>query len=172
MLRGFGGGGRTELPRMGGTQGSLRGSPSGGHWEGGMQGRRWTEGQGSAEKCRPSSPLLAGPKPAGSGQRQISVDLHSQRWVVSRKRRGRGLSGLQGSVKLGCLLPPSDVQRGPQVASEVWGCSLANLLLVEGALAPSPPAASAFLLLAPEGGSHGGSTLCPGPSRGQPGGSA
>ena len=41
--------------------------------------------------------------------------------VVSRKRRGRDLSGLQGtgSVKLGCLLPPSDVQRGAQGASEV-----------------------------------------------------
>ena len=60
--------------------------------------------------------------------------------MVSRKHKGRDLSGLQGtgSVKLGCLLPPSDVQRGAQVASEVWGCSSANLLLVEGSLALQP----------------------------------
>ncbi|XP_059743883.1 LOW QUALITY PROTEIN: G-protein coupled receptor 78 [Bos taurus] len=32
----------------------------------------------------------------------------------------------------------NDVQRGAQVASEVWGCSSANLLLVEGSLALQP----------------------------------
>lgn len=100
--------------------GSLRWGLSCGHGEGAME--RWeAEGQGSAEKCHPSSPPRQDPcqREVRRG-RPLGVSTPGG-GVVSRKHRGRALCGQQGtgSVKLGCIYLQV-MYRESSRASEVW----------------------------------------------------
>ena len=121
MLRGFGGGGRTGLPWMGGIQGSLWGALSGGHWDEPCRGGGRLRVRAQLRSAIYQVHSRQGPSRQEVSRGRLQGVSTPRGGVVSRKRRGRDLSGLQGtgSVKLGCLLPPSDVQRGAQGASEV-----------------------------------------------------
>lgn len=148
-------GGVTGAPRIWGwwedgaaldgrDSGSLWGSLSGGHGKEACRGGGGLRVRAQLRSAAYQVHSWQGPSCREVGRGRFLGVSTPRRGVVSSKCRGRGLSGLQGSVKLGCLLPPSDVQRGPQVASEVWGCSSANLLLVKGGLGPPPPSCTSI----------------------------